>query len=78
MSSLDFVKSNDVELAWVDGEIVMEEDTDMIIAKDTEKIEDPEKVKGTVNVFNCYFYKILARTFNLNLCLEVINTSKHL
>lgn len=40
VSSLDFVKSNDVELAWVDGEIIMEEDTDQIITKDSEKLSD--------------------------------------
>ncbi|CAL1299591.1 unnamed protein product [Larinioides sclopetarius] len=48
VSSLDFVKSNDVELAWVDGEIIMEEDTDKMITKDEEKAEDSEKTKDEV------------------------------
>ncbi|GIY28510.1 cleavage and polyadenylation specificity factor subunit 2 [Caerostris extrusa] len=46
VSSLDFVKSCDVELAWVDGEINMEEDVDKIVTKDAEKNEDSEEMKS--------------------------------
>ncbi|XP_035223144.1 cleavage and polyadenylation specificity factor subunit 2-like, partial [Stegodyphus dumicola] len=45
VSSLDFVKSKDVELAWVDGEIILEEDIDEIVAKDAEKEKDDDEIK---------------------------------
>ncbi|XP_054716090.1 cleavage and polyadenylation specificity factor subunit 2-like [Uloborus diversus] len=46
VSSLDFVKSKDVELAWVDGEIVMEETIDKLVVKDEEILKDEnEEIK---------------------------------
>lgn len=43
VSSLDFVKSKDVELAWVDGEIVMEKDMDKLVIKDSDRLKDDDE-----------------------------------
>uniref|UniRef100_A0A2L2YDG7 Cleavage and polyadenylation specificity factor subunit 2 n=1 Tax=Parasteatoda tepidariorum TaxID=114398 RepID=A0A2L2YDG7_PARTP len=48
VSSLDFVKSkDDVELAWVDGEIIMEEEADKIVMNNTENPEEDEETEDT-------------------------------
>ena len=46
VSSLDFVKSKDVELAWVDGEIAMEKDVDKMVVKEDRLKEEDEDMKG--------------------------------
>lgn len=41
------MKSKDVELAWVDGEIVMEKDVDKMVVKEEDKLkEEDEDMKG--------------------------------
>lgn len=41
------MKSKDVELAWVNGDIIMEKDVDKIVIKDSDlQKEESEEMKG--------------------------------
>lgn len=65
------MKSKDVELAWVDGEIVMEKDVDKMVVKEEDKLkEEDEDMKGIylldfVFMVKSGIYEILCKIENL-------------